>query len=574
MINTLTWEDIVKKYINYHVFRLITIIVSIIITSVITSAVYAEIIKRLVSSVIEVNTKKLNEILFCLVCVMTISAILKIIIGELKFYFQKGLKISLEDECFNCIFNVKNINKIKSDETMAIMQNSIGTIVDKITNTTQDFLSNIVCIIAAVIYAVNISWQVIIFCFFVCGIMMILTLNNNKQIPLKAKKVSESFNDIYSIMWDHLHNSEITPFLNSSRVFAGYDRTVIRNSDLKVQASRCQNIARIFSSFGTVIIVIMVALYGALMAIHYKMDIANILALLVVVPVLSDSLFQLPNIILDFKSAHGEGEVLNKLYKFKEADLEDEVDEVLTLKRPNNLTAKSLKYRYSVNTPYLFDIEYLTLQKGEILCITGKSGIGKSTLLNIFSSVVKDYEGNLFWDDFEMKNNNSQSAWIYIDFLEQKPCCLPTTIKNNITLTDKECNEEFLERAVLDSGVYEYINKSSLNMETPINVKKVSSGEMQKICLARAFYRNKPILILDEATSAMDPSSEKYILKRLKDRAKEFGLIVIAVTHSVNFLKQSDKVLFLQNDSPAIIDRHDILIEKSHRYKELIYAER
>ncbi|WP_286161286.1 hypothetical protein [Clostridium sp. KNHs214] len=64
--------------------------------------------------------------------------------------------------------------------------------------------------------------------------------------------------------------------------------------------------------------------------------------------------------------------------------------------------------------------------------------------------------------------------------------------------------------------------------------------------MARAFYQNKPVLILDEATSAMDPNSENNILEELKKRTRELGLILIAVTHSVNFIKSSDRVLFLQ----------------------------
>lgn len=571
---TSTWGKTVKNYTKKHVFKVFILIISISLVSVISSAVYADIIKKIVSAVINTDSSKLKKVLIWLIGVMTTSIIFKIIIAELTFFFRKNIKIILEDKGLFHVYNTPNLDKVKPNEVMPIMQNTIGKVTDKLVDTSKNFISTTACIITAVIYAVSISWQVVLFCFCVCGIMIFFSINNSKQIPLKAKRVGESFNNLFSIMWDHLHNGEVTPFLNSSKVFLNYDKAIFKNSQFQIQASRAQNVARIFSRFGTVMIVIAVSLYGGFMAINYKMQVSNVLALIVVIPILSDSLLKFPSIIIDFKAVCGEGSVIDKLYELNIQNLKGEENFKTIIKDLKRITVKGVKYRYSKDTPYICNIDSLKIEKGEILCIVGESGVGKSTLINIFSSIINDYEGSIRWDDLDIKKINRKCMWSYMDILQQTPCCLATTIRNNIILNDKEYDKERFEKAIRDSGSYEYIKKLPSGIETIINSKKLSSGEMQKICMARAFYQNKPVLILDEATSAMDPNSENNILEELKKRTRELGLILIAVTHSVNFIKSSDRVLFLQKNAPALLDRHDVLIKNSSEYKEMICGER
>lgn len=291
---TSTWGKTVKNYTKKHVFKVFILIISISLVSVISSAVYADIIKKIVSAVINTDSSKLKKVLIWLIGVMTTSIIFKIIIAELTFFFRKNIKIILEDKGLFHVYNTPNLDKVKPNEVMPIMQNTIGKVTDKLVDTSKNFISTTACIITAVIYAVSISWQVVLFCFCVCGIMIFFSINNNKQIPLKAKRVGESFNNLFSIMWDHLYNGEVTPFLNSSKVFSNYDKAVFKNSQFQIQASRAQNVARIFSRFGTVMIVIAVSLYGGFMAINYKMQVPNVLALIVVIPIFSDSLLKFP----------------------------------------------------------------------------------------------------------------------------------------------------------------------------------------------------------------------------------------------------------------------------------------
>jgi len=143
------------------------------------------------------------------------------------------------------------------------------------------------------------------------------------------------------------------------------------------------------------------------------------------------------------------------------------------------------------------------LESGECLILKGSSGCGKSTLLKIFADILKGYSGNIICNGKKLKNIKENSFWDRILYLSQEPQLISGTVKENITMF-KEADESRLSFALEQAGLKDLIPKFQEGIETPVSMLNLSSGEQQRICLARAFYGDYDVIISDESFSAID----------------------------------------------------------------------
>ncbi len=216
----------------------------------------------------------------------------------------------------------------------------------------------------------------------------------------------------------------------------------------------------------------------------------------------------------------------------------------------NNTNLKSFNKNINFeNVDYYFekiDKEILknlnfTIQKNEKIGIVGKSGSGKSTILNLVMGFLIPKNGKIYVDDQDL--NECLINWQnLISYVPQNVALLDDTIKKNITFCeeDKEIDFKLLENAISLSGLNDLIKKKGNGLNTIIGEKgaKISGGEILRIGLARAFYNKAEVFILDEFTSALDEKTEDEIINSINKINKTF----IIVSHKKNTLKYCDKI--------------------------------
>lgn len=232
----------------------------------------------------------------------------------------------------------------------------------------------------------------------------------------------------------------------------------------------------------------------------------------------------------------------------KELSLKSEVqyhDEKINFKK--ELELNNIYFRYNNESDYIFENLNLSISKGEIIGIFGKSGIGKTTLLDLISSLVKPNKGELKIDGISINTANiSRKLQNITSYSSQKTTVINATIKENICFgLEKNFNEEKLNEVIDFSDLNEFgsIDQSKISISDA--GKNISGGQLQRIGLARALYLDREILILDEATSALDLVTEKKIFDKLS-KLKGIKTIII-VTHRVSNLEICDKIYELKN---------------------------
>jgi ATP-binding cassette subfamily C protein len=209
-----------------------------------------------------------------------------------------------------------------------------------------------------------------------------------------------------------------------------------------------------------------------------------------------------------------------------------------------NISHKFINDDKVINVLKNFSYEF---KIGNIYAIYGRSGLGKTTLLNIISGLVLPHKGVLYFN-----KSNYKSKEIYkifkLSYLSQNPQIMDDNLISNLTLNlNFNNNQEDISRISLFLKKFKlnkFINSSFLKNESILSIKKLSGGEIQRISFIRAIFNNPDIILLDEPTAALDQTNERKLFSYLQSIKK--NKIIIVTSHKNQLIKYFDKVINLE----------------------------
>ena len=218
----------------------------------------------------------------------------------------------------------------------------------------------------------------------------------------------------------------------------------------------------------------------------------------------------------------------------------------MPLKFQKEINLKNLSFSYPIRKEFSVSKLSMTINKGDFIGIIGETGSGKSTLINLLIGLLKPAEGKVEVD--ELNINSSLPEWYKkIGYVPQSVYLTDDTIRKNIAFGLREDNidDDLIKQAVEKASLNNFLNELSDGLETIVGEKgiRLSGGQQQRIGIARALYRDPEILILDEATSSLDQSTEKKIMESIQYLKRKKTLIV--VTHRLITVKNCDKIFII-----------------------------
>jgi len=248
------------------------------------------------------------------------------------------------------------------------------------------------------------------------------------------------------------------------------------------------------------------------------------------------------------------------------------------VERPDALEAQEFKESIEFrNVSFKYDKEYVlkdisfTIHKGQTVALVGKSGSGKSTMVDLLPRFMDTTKGEVLIDGIPVTDYKIKSLRSLMGIVSQQSILFNDTFKNNIAFGSKgEVTDERIINAAMVANAHEFIVETEEGYEHGVGESggKLSGGQKQRISIARAVMANPPVLILDEATSALDTESERLvqdaIIKLMQNRTS------IVIAHRLSTIKHADLILVI--DEGEIVERgtHDELIKKSKGlYKKL-----
>ena len=216
----------------------------------------------------------------------------------------------------------------------------------------------------------------------------------------------------------------------------------------------------------------------------------------------------------------------------------------------------------------------LTIKPGEKLAIVGVNGAGKTTLVKLLCGFYKPDEGEIFANGKNIKEYNRDDYLSSITAVFQRSFLLAEDISTNVSHTvPKETDDEKVRNCLIKAGLWEKVESLEKGVNTPLvkvvdeDAIELSGGDMQKLALARALYKDAPLLILDEPTAALDPIAENNMYQQYASLTQ--GKTSVYISHRLASTRFCDRIILLDGNTLAEIGSHDELIAKNGKYAEM-----
>ncbi len=257
---------------------------------------------------------------------------------------------------------------------------------------------------------------------------------------------------------------------------------------------------------------------------------------------------------------------------FEIIDAVPEVKEAADPIRPDTLRGeielKNVTFGYEAHKPILKDISF-HVKAGEVFGIVGRSGAGKSTLVNLISRLYDTQEGEVLVDGINVKQYGFHELRKNVAMVSQETYIFMGTVAQNIAYARPEASREEIIRAAIQANAHDFICRMPEGYDTLLgsSSRSLSGGEKQRISIARAILADPKILILDEATSAVDTETELAIQKSLEKLEK--GRTVLSIAHRLSTLRNATHLIVLDDGRLTESGTHEELLAKKGTYYKL-----
>ena len=233
---------------------------------------------------------------------------------------------------------------------------------------------------------------------------------------------------------------------------------------------------------------------------------------------------------------------------------------------------KDVSFGYSSDHLILNHLN-LKVHANEKVGFVGKSGAGKTTIFNLLCKMYDNYEGDIFIDNYNIKNLDKDSIRGNITIVQQNPYIFNMSIRDNLKLVKKDLTEEEMIYALKLACLNDFILTLPKQYDTVVGEGGImlSGGQKQRLAIARAFIQKTEIILFDEATSALDNETQTEIKKAIDNLSKDYTILIIA--HRLSTVLDCDRILFLEDGKITCQGTHEDLLKNSEGYRRLYETE-
>ncbi len=308
------------------------------------------------------------------------------------------------------------------------------------------------------------------------------------------------------------------------------------------------------------------ASFGIYFVVQGRMESGQFLAFLALLGMVVWPLRQLGRVIGDF----GKTTVaLDRIDEIMEVPSEHENDSALTPEINGHVTFSNVSFHFDDTTDNLLKNVSFDVPRGETVAIIGKTGSGKSTLMNLLVRMLENQEGSIEFDGVDIKHINKKWLRRNVGIILQEPFLYSKTVYDNIAIMNPQANENQITNAAAIASVHEDIVHFEEGYKTKVGEKGVtlSGGQKQRLAIARMLLDDKPILVFDDSLSAVDTKTDIQIRRALTHYWENTTVFII--THRITTAMEADQIIVLDQGEIVAKGTHDTLMQTNAFYASL-----
>ena len=409
-------------------------------------------------------------------------------------------------------------------------------------------------IIIYLIIPVLLSPKITILTIFLCVVFCLPLLLFNKLSYKFGKKNNSTANEVTNVLNEIIFSAKIIiGYARQNYATKKYINSFDKHINVTLKSQTLESaVPKLFQPLGMIAVII--SLGSSINTIKFSELAAVMWSLLGAIPLISTVLQNNVSINNFLPSYEQLNFIRNQAKSLKEIS-----GNILFESLNNNIIFSNINFNYPNRENTLKSIN-LNIQKGHITALIGKSGSGKSTIIDLLLGLQDNYSGNIFIDHFDMKDLNKSSFREKIGYVPQDAILFNATISENLLWSNPNATESEIWAALNLANAFDFVSQLPDGLNTIIgnSGSLLSGGQKQRISLARALLKKPLILILDEATSSLDFESEKLIQNSIEKISISITIIIIA--HRINTIKNANIIYILDSG----------IIKESGTYIELI----
>lgn len=458
----------------------------------------------------------------------------------------------------------------RKGDIIARMSGDVGEVENSIMASLDMLLKNPILIFFYFGTMLIVSWKLTLFTLLVVPGLGYIMGRIGKQLKKKSLQAQELWSDTMSQVEETLGGLRVVKAFIAEKTMSGRFDAVTEALKKKTgKVSTRQALAHPVSEFlGTILIMIVLCFGGALiLSDNSPIDAATFIFYLVI-------LYSIINPLKDFsKASYAVPKGMASMERIdKILDTPNEIKDPANPKKiggfDGSIVFDNVNFHYEEGKPILKNIN-VTISKGKTIALVGESGAGKSTLVDLIPRFYDICSGSLTIDGIELRDVSMNELRGLIGYVNQEPILFNDTIFNNIAFGVEGATLSQVEEAAKIANAHDFIMEKEEGYQTNIGDRgmKLSGGQRQRLSIARAILKNPPILILDEATAALDTESERLVQEAL-DRLMS-SRTTIAIAHRLSTIKNSDEILVMREGEIVERGSHEHLLALGGYYKKL-----
>ncbi len=447
------------------------------------------------------------------------------------------------------------------------IMNDVNLVQGALTRAPSSLVQGIFTMAALTVYVIYLNWQLSLFSLVVLPLLGIAL----SKFSRRFRRVSTQMQEQYGGLTTHLHETIVGIRIvkafgaesYESRRFADRNRGLFNSLMRSIKTSSIsQPIMEVITTFA----VCLVILVGGYWIIRGRMTVGEFFSFLTALYFLYRPIKDLNtvnNIVQDgVAAAKRIFEVLDT-----EPEIKDRPGAIMAPRDFREIEFSNVSFRYD-DALVLKDVN-LRVQAGETLAIVGKSGGGKTTLVNLIPRFYDVSEGALLIGDYDVRNVTQESLRSLVAIVTQQTILFNESVKSNIAYGNTLSSFDDVVQAAKAAHAHDFISALPHGYDTVIGEAgvKLSGGQRQRIAIARALLKNAPILILDEATSSLDTESEREVQKALDSLMR--GRTSFIIAHRLSTIVSADRIIVLKEGRIVEQGRHADLLAFGGEYKNL-----
>ncbi len=481
--------------------------------------------------------------------------------------FETDLRLRMFDHCKDLSQNYYQVNKVGN--LMSLFTNDIDTVQEAFGWGMMMLVDALFLGILSIVKMWMLHGYLTLFALIPMTFLFLVSLIVGKYMMSKWDKRQAAFSSLSDFSQESFSGiAVIKAFVKEFKELWAFKKLNKENENANVEYTKASTLLHISVTLFVESVVCIILGYGGYLV--YK-DVLNVGQLMEFIGYFNSIIWPIMAIseLIDMTS-RGKASLkrINTLLDAKQdvcdKDGSAEIENVTGKIEFRNLTFRHAMGEYDA----LQDVSF-TIEAGENVGIIGRTGAGKTTLVDLILRNYNVADGTLFVDDRDVNDVKIKSLRKYIAYVPQDNFLFSDTISNNIAFASDNNDFESVQRAAQLAEVSDNIEEFTEKYETVLGERgvTVSGGQKQRISIARALMKKAPILILDDSLSAVDTKTERNLLQNLRE--ERGGKTTILIAHRISTIEQMDKIVYIDDGRIVAVGAHDELLENCPSYKAM-----